>query len=184
MVLPWACLPLALSCALSLPLVLLGLVKADPHPWNWLTIYVADMVFGLALLAQMAGFAARRPKNRLWTAAVGGYGLMAFGQFSLELALDALGLQSAPVENRAFLSAFMAWGFLASLGLLGLALHCPGHWQGGPDSQKDSQKDEREDSQGGPDGHEESHKQGHSGQPGLGSGQEAPEAKGAGEGQR
>ena len=76
--------PIAAACTLSLPLILLGAVTPDPRPWNWPTVYIVDFLYGLALFSQLVGFLCRTSRNRLWTAAVGGYTALAFGQAALE----------------------------------------------------------------------------------------------------
>lgn len=65
--------PIAAACTLSLPLILLGAVARHPRPWNWPTVYIVDFLYGLALFSQLVGFLCRTSRNRLWTAAVGGY---------------------------------------------------------------------------------------------------------------
>ena len=75
--------PIAAVCTLSLPLILLGAVAPDPRPWNWPTVYIVDFLYGLALFSQLVGFLCRTSRNRLWTAAVGGYTALAFGQAAL-----------------------------------------------------------------------------------------------------
>ena len=79
--------PIAAACTLSLPLILLGAVAPDPRPWNWPTVYIVDFLYGLALFSQLVGFLCRTSRNRLWTAAVGGYTALAFGQSALEALL-------------------------------------------------------------------------------------------------
>ncbi len=98
--------PIAAACTLSLPLILLGAVAPDPRPWNWPTVYIVDFLYGLALFSQLVGFLCRTSRNRLWTAAVGGYTALAFGQAALEALLDLLGVQPAPSpQNGSFSSS-------------------------------------------------------------------------------
>ena len=112
--------PIAAACTLSLPLILLGAVAPDPRPWNWPTVYIVDFLYGLALFSQLVGFLCRTSRNRLWTAAVGGYTALAFGQAALEALLDLLGVQPAPITAKWFLFLFMSAGLI--LGALMLLL--------------------------------------------------------------
>lgn len=110
--------PIATMCTISLPLVLTGFFEPDPHPWNWLTLYIIDVVIGIALFIQLFGFIRRSPWNRLWTAAVGGYVTIAFGQMALEILLDLAGVQAAPIVAKIPILIVMSVGFL--LGILQL----------------------------------------------------------------
>ncbi|MFR4119090.1 MAG: hypothetical protein ACLT2T_09825 [Bilophila wadsworthia] len=104
--------PIAVACTLSLPLILLGAVAPDPRPWNWPTVYIVDFLYGLALFSQLVGFLCRTSRNRLWTAAVGGYTALAFGQAALEALLDLLGVQPAPSPQGGFIFLFMSAGLI------------------------------------------------------------------------
>lgn len=120
--------PLALVCLFSLPLILLGVIQPDPHPWNWLSLYCIDCFFGALLLVQVGGFVRRSPWNRLATAALGGYAVIAFGQMFLEMILDATGAQLAPVTKKEFMTAFMLFGHVVGVAMLVFAFRFPGHW--------------------------------------------------------
>ncbi|MDR2574602.1 MAG: hypothetical protein LBC94_09745 [Desulfovibrio sp.] len=123
-----ALIPITLVCLLSLPLILLGFIKPDPHPWNWLSIYMVDFLFGLLLLAHIVGFLRRCAWSRLLTAALGGYAALAFGQTALEMLLDIAGIQAAPVTNRGFILAFMLYGFTVAAAMLFFAFRFPEYW--------------------------------------------------------
>ena len=110
--------PIAAACTLSLPLILLGAVAPDPRPWNWPTVYIVDFLYGLALFS----------RNRLWTAAVGGYTALAFGQAALEALLDLLGVQPAPITAKWFIFIFMSAGLILGALMLLLAFRHGRYW--------------------------------------------------------
>ncbi|MDR3088833.1 MAG: hypothetical protein LBU39_03335 [Desulfobulbaceae bacterium] len=114
-------LPVAVVCALSLPLILLGLAPADPCPWNWRSVYIIDLMYGLALGKVL--FDLMRPgfDNKTRLAAIGGYTTLAFGQAMLESVLDFAGVQAAPITAKWPIFFFMAAGFILGLSLLRLA---------------------------------------------------------------
>ncbi len=120
--------PIAAVCTLSLPLILLGVIAPDPHPWNWATVYLVDFCYGLALFAQLIGFLRRRAANRLWTATVGGYTVLAFGQTALEALLHLAGLQPAPMANGVFLFCFMSAGLCLGVLMLWIAFRHGDCW--------------------------------------------------------
>ena len=109
--------PIAAACTLSLPLILLGAVAPDPRPWNWPTVYIVDFLYGLALFSQLVGFLCRTSRNRLWTAAVGGY-----------TALDLLGVQPAPITAKWFIFLFMSAGLILGALMLLLAFRHGRYW--------------------------------------------------------
>ena len=115
-------------CTLSLPLILLGAVAPDPRPWNWPTVYIVDFLYGLALFSQLVGFLCRTSRNRLWTAAVGGYTALAFGQAALEALLDLLGVQPAPITAKWFIFLFMSAGLILGALMLLLAFRHGRYW--------------------------------------------------------
>lgn len=132
---------------MSLPLILAGIVRPDPHPWNWLTLYITDCVFGLALVAQIVGFLRRAAWNRMWTASVGGYAVLSFGQMSLELLLDMAGVQPAPVTGKFFLLGFMVYGLCVGLLLTACAFWSPAYWKqekSPPESGKETERKRRD----------------------------------------
>ena len=120
--------PIAAACTLSLPLILLGAVAPDPRPWNWPTVYIVDFLYGLALFSQLVGFLCRTSRNRLWTAAVGGYTALAFGQAALEALLDLLGVQPAPITAKWFIFLFMSAGLNLGALMLLLAFRHGRYW--------------------------------------------------------
>lgn len=120
--------PLALVCLFSLPLILLGFIEPDPHPWNWFSLYIIDFFFGCLLLLQVGGFVRRSSWNRLATAALGGYAIIAFGQMFLEMVLDVMGVQPAPVAHKAFMTALMLYGHVVGIAMLVFSFKFPGHW--------------------------------------------------------
>ena len=107
--------PIAAACTLSLPLILLGAVAPDPRPWNWPTVYIVDFLY-------------RTSRNRLWTAAVGGYTALAFGQSALEALLDLLGVQPAPITAKWFIFLFMSAGLILGALMLLLAFRHGRYW--------------------------------------------------------
>jgi hypothetical protein len=121
--------PVSIVCILSLPLILAGIVRPDPHPWNWRTLYITDVVFGLTLVVQMIGFMRRAAWNRIWTACAGGYAVLSFGQMCLELLLDMAGLQPAPVTNGGFLLGVMFYGLCVGMLLAACAFLYPALWK-------------------------------------------------------
>ena len=120
--------PIAAVCTLSLPLILLGAVAPDPRPWNWPTVYIVDFLYGLALFSQLVGFLCRTSRNRLWTAAVGGYTALAFGQAALEALLDLLGVQPAPITAKWFIFIFMSAGLILGALMLLLGFRHARYW--------------------------------------------------------
>ena len=120
--------PIAAACTRSLPLILLGAVAPDPRPWNWPTVYIVDFLYGLALFSQLVGFLCRTSRNRLWTAAVGGYTALAFGQAALEALLDLLGVQPAPITAKWFIFLFMSAGLILGALTLLLAFRHGRYW--------------------------------------------------------
>ncbi|MFO7594775.1 MAG: hypothetical protein R6W92_00335 [Desulfocurvibacter africanus] len=120
--------PIGIMCTLSLPLIWLGVVQPDPSPWNWLTVYIIDFFYGLALLAQLAGFMRGAVWNHTWTVAVAGYSLLAFAQALLESLLDVAGIQDAPIANQGFILMFMLLGLVLAVLLLTFAARYADHW--------------------------------------------------------
>ena len=108
--------------------ILLGAVAPDPRPWNWPTVYIVDFLYGLALFSQLVGFLCRTSRNRLWTAAVGGYTALAFGQAALEALLDLLGVQPAPITAKWFIFLFMSAGLILGALMLLLAFRHGRYW--------------------------------------------------------
>lgn len=119
---------IALVCTLSLPLILLDRIAPDPHPWNWPTIYLIDFLYGFSVWWWLPGFLRRSAANRLWTAAVGGYTTLAFGQSTLECLLDILGLQTAPVTAQWPIFLFMFVGLLFGVLMLSFAFRYGQYW--------------------------------------------------------
>lgn len=126
--------PIAMVCTLSLPLILLGVIEPDPRPWNWPTVYLIDLLYGLALSSQLVGFVRRRPQNRLWTAAVGGYTAFAFGQATLEGILDLAGVLAAPISAKWPIFFFMGAGLALGVLLLLFAFRHGQYWSAFPGS--------------------------------------------------
>ncbi len=124
--------PIAAVCTMSLPLILLGVIDPDPAPWNWITMYAADFLYGLALFSQLVGFVCRTTLNRLWTAAVGGYTALAFGQAALEALLDLAGVQPAPIVAKWPLFLFMSAGLILGVLMLLLAFRHGRYWTAFP----------------------------------------------------
>lgn len=122
-------IPVALVCTDSLFLVLLGIVQPDPHPSTWLSMYITDCLFGLALFYQLYGYWRRKKGNRLMTAALGGYSFFSFGNAVLESVLDLLAIQTAPISAKIPILLFMTLGLILGCTLLYMAFYGEKHWQ-------------------------------------------------------
>ncbi|MEZ6852344.1 hypothetical protein [Halodesulfovibrio aestuarii] len=122
-------LPIGFMCVVSLPLILLGYVQPDPHPWNWLTMYIIDCVFGLSLLTTLYGISTKAQWGKPLALITAGYSLFAFTQTALEAVLNIQGLLEAPIANPLFILVFMVLGVLLSVAILLFAIQFPTHWQ-------------------------------------------------------
>lgn len=122
-------LPIGLMCVLSLPLIHLGLVRPDPSPWNWGTVYLVDFAYGLTLLTQLAGLRRRASWGRSLSLVVGGYSVFAFAQAALECLLDMAGIQDAPIAQPAFIFTFMSLGLTLGILTITFAIRYPDHWR-------------------------------------------------------
>ena len=120
---------IGIMCTLSLPLIMLGVIRPDPSPWNWCTMYLTDFVFGLALLVHLAGFLRKSSWGRALTLITAGYAVFAFSQTALEAILDILGLQDAPIAQPGFILTFMLAGFALGAAMIVYALRYPAHWR-------------------------------------------------------
>lgn len=121
--------PIGIMCTASLPLILLGFVQPDPHPWNWLPMYITDFFFGLTLLTTLCGFSAKARWGRPLALVTAGYALFAFSQTALEAVLDITGLLDAPINQPIFILTFMVLGFVLATAILTFAIRYPAHWK-------------------------------------------------------
>ena len=122
-------LPIGFMCTASLPLILLGYVQPDPHPWNWLTMYIIDCLFGLSLLTTLYGIVKKASWGKPLALVTAGYALFAFTQTAMEAALNIQGKLEAPISNPPFILTFMVLGVLLSIGILLFTIQYPAHWQ-------------------------------------------------------
>lgn len=120
--------PIALMCILSLLLIQLGLVEPDPKPWNWPTVYVMDIFYGIALITQLIGFIYKTSWDYILTIAVAGYSIFTFFQSALETMLDITGIFDAPISNAPFVLSFMMLGMMMGLLMMFYAVTYKDHW--------------------------------------------------------
>ena len=121
--------PIGMVCVLSLPLIKMGIVKPDPSPWNWYTVYIVDFIYGLTLLAQLVGMLRKASWGRSLMLVVSGYTVFAFAQTALEALLDMAGIQDAPIINPVFILTFMLLGLILGILMIVFAISYPNHWQ-------------------------------------------------------
>lgn len=122
-------LPIGFMCTVSLPLILLGYVQPDPHPWNWLTMYITDCIFGIALLTTLLGIKTHAQWGKTLALITSGYALFAFTQTAMEAALNIQGLLTAPISNPPFILTFMVLGVILSIAILMFTIQYPTHWK-------------------------------------------------------
>lgn len=121
--------PIAFMCTASLPLILLGVIQPDPHPWNWLTMYITDHLFGLSLFATLFGILFKTRWGKTVALITIGYALFAFSQTALEATLNITGWMEAPISAPVFILTFMVLGFALGAAILLFTILYPAHWQ-------------------------------------------------------